>query len=231
MVLSKMTEKGIKRYYDEEFTMTLKEYTNYRQISANKARDKIKEDLKVLFDMCIRINTKNSQTDFRIISVKSVIKNNTIKIWFTKKFLDYYSSIQYFMNLPKELFRIDVRYHPNTFGMLWKLLYHYNINENKGNKSSDCLSVIKLLEYCPTIPHYDDKLKAQGGLNQRIIQPFIRDLNAIDIIDWYFLDEQNNIVAKDCIKTYADFELLKIKFKWTNGYMVEKSKNKDLSLM
>lgn len=231
MVLSKLTEKGINNYYNKPFMMTLKEYAEYRNLkSSHVARCNVKNDLRALFDMYISINIKNLKTDFRIISEKSIIKNSVIYIWFTPQFLSYYSSIKYLIYLPKELFKINVRDNPNTFGILWKLLYHYNINENKGNKNSDCLSVSTLLEYCSAIPHYDDTFKAQGGLSQRIIKPFIRDLDAINIIDWYFLDEKNNIVAKNSIKSYLDFITLKVKFEWTNGYLIEKSKKRTFLL-
>ena len=76
------------------------------------------------------------------------------------------------------------------------------------------LSVKTLLKYCCAIPKYDENLKKAGGMTQRIINPFIRDMNAINIIDWYFLDRNNQVVAPEDIKHYEDFIDLKVHFDW-----------------
>ena len=230
MVFSKLSEKGITNFYDKPFIMSLKEYTEFRGISFNKARDKVKDDLDALFDMYISLDyydkSNHIKTDFRLINEKSVINKSVIYFWFTPQFLSYYSNLKYIMPLSKEIFRFDLRYNPNSFTLAYKLHINTNINERKDNKNSDCLSVRTLLEYCPKIPTYDNKMKSQGGLNQRIIQPFVRDMNAINIIDWCFLDENNNIVDKNNIKSYVDFIDLKVKYTWKNGYEKEVLKKK-----
>ena len=91
---------------------------------------------------------------------------------------------------------------------------HYNINNNKNNKNKNVLSVNTLLEYCSAIPKYDEDIKKNGGMTQRIIKPFIRDLNAINIIEWYFLDNENNIKTPNDIKNYYDFIDLKVVWSW-----------------
>ena len=222
MLLSQLTEYGaIKECYKEPFVFTLEDYTNFRGIAFNKARTKIKDDLDALFDMSLEIKSeepkqKQSYVKFRIIGAQAVIKMNKISLWFTPQFLNYYATISGYLKLPKEIFKIDVRYNPNTFDLFWKLAYHYNVNtnSNKDNKNKNVLSVKTLLKYCCAIPKYDENLKKAGGMTQRIINPFIRDMNAINIIDWYFLDRNNQVVAPEDIKHYEDFIDLKVHFDW-----------------
>ena len=51
-------------------------------------------------------------------------------------------------------------------------------------------------------------------MTQRIIKPFIRDLNAINVIEWNFLDNENNIKTPNDIKNYYDFVDLKVVWSW-----------------
>lgn len=245
MLLSQLSERGIDQYYTQAFSLSFKDYILLREenpekqqkkIEAkqfNKVRGKIKEDLNTLFNMAIALKYYDKSLDenmvfkFRIISSYG-IKNNNLTVNFTPEFLNYYQSIKYVMYLPKDFFKIDVRYNPNSFLMGVKLVSHYNINNNKLNqRNKNILGVKTLLKYCPKIPKYDDEFKSNGGLNQRIIQPFVRDLdklNTLNIIDWYFLDENNNVVDKNSIKNYIDFIKLKVRFDWKVGYEPPKSK-------
>lgn len=221
MILSKLSKNGVENYYDKPLTLGLKEYSTYRNITTDKARSKLKDDMSTLYDMSVelKILSKNKKeiigsVDFRILSAKATIKMNQVYIWFTDKFLDFYKRVKTIMPLPKEIFMVRVKDNPNTFDMFMKLLMHYNINNNKNNKNKNVLSVNTLLEYCSAIPRYDKDIKKNGGMTQRIIKPFIRDLNAINIIEWYFLDNQNNFKTPNDIKNYYDFIDLKVVWSW-----------------
>ncbi len=229
LVLSQLTEQGVENFKDTSFRFSLKEYSELRNISLNKAREKVKEDLDALLKFSIELKVVDPKTKeyykgdyikFNILQAVGRIKMNTGIICFTEVFLNYLAH-SYILKLPKEAFKIDTRYNPNSFDMFWKLAHHYNVNRIK-DKNKNIIKVSTLLEYCSAIPRYDSKMKKTGGVRQRIIEPFIRDLNAIkNISDWYFLDRQNNKIAPNDIKHYIDFVDLKVYFDWNKEYKQE----------
>lgn len=227
-MLSHLTQMGINNYSNQPLMFELKDYAECRGISINKAREKIKDDINALYDMSIELVRTNkygkeqSKIEFRILEAKAHIKMNKIYLFFTDKFLQFYKSIKTVMPLPIELFGVLVKENPNTFDLFMKLLLHYNTNQNKENKNKNILNVKTLLEYCSAIPKYDDSMKKTGGIRVRIINPFIRDMNAINIIEWYFLDNKNNKITIDDIKYYDDFVNLKVCWHWKRDVFSEK---------
>lgn len=228
-MLSHLTQMGINNYSNQPLMFELKDYAKCRGIVLNKARENIKDDINALYDMSIELVRTNkngkeqSKIEFRILEAKAHIKMNKIYLFFTDKFLQFYKSIKTIMPLPIELFGVPVKENPNTFDLFMKLLLHYNTNQNKDNKNKNILNVKTLLEYCPAIPKYDDNMKKTGGIRVRIINPFIRDMNAINIIEWYFLDNKNNKITPDDIKYYDDFVNLKVCWYWTRDVFSKKS--------
>lgn len=229
LVLSQLTEQGTENFKDTSFRLSLKDYCALRNITINKAREKVKEDLNALMNFTIKIQLidpkikkyfNNDYIEFNILQAVARIKMNTIIIYFTPIFLKYLSH-SHILKLPKEVFKIDTRYNPNSFDMFWKLAYQYNVNRFK-DKNKNIIKVSTLLEYCSAIPRYDSQMKKTGGVRQRIIEPFIRDLNAIkNIRDWCFLDRQNNKIAPKDIRHYIDFVDLKVCFEWNEEYKQE----------
>jgi len=121
------------------------------------------------------------------------------------------------MPYPQLLQRINAKRNPHSYYMGRKIAEHKNMNY--GKKNEDLIAVKTLLESSPYFPSYDEVSKTDRHLDQRIITPFERDLNALDaILSWEYChsmgkpltdEEQQNM-------TYRDFEDLLIKVTWKN---------------
>lgn len=142
----------------------------------------------------------------------STYKRKIITLVFTPEFINYYRSLPC-MYVPKEIFSIDTRKNKNSLSMLWHFANLKNMNKNKSNNG--IVSVTNMLNHCSCIPNYD-AIKEKGQIKQRIIEPFIRDLEALKSVKWEFVDPNNNVVDKNDIKSFVQFADLKIRYDFVN---------------
>lgn len=200
--------------------ISLDEYMRFRKIT-NKvnARNKIREDISALISFNISFkdvvpkefkkgkpvdNRIRSQT-FNILTSITRFYRGNIRVNFTKEFMEFYSICPK-LRVPCELFSINTKDNPNSLNLLWKM----SINDKIG-RYKDSLNIQTLLKFCPSIPKtYDDIVKV-GQLYQRVIKPFERDMDALNIIDWYCLDAANNKISKGH-KSLGVFMGLKVVF-------------------
>ena len=92
-----------------------------------------------------------------------------------------YMSVTWF---PCNLRHLAVQYYPasNPIGMM--LAMHYNRNQSYVVKNGEAvISVKKILEEIQEIPKYEVVKNATGAVFQRIIRPFIRDVDALVTIN------------------------------------------------
>ncbi|NCB72465.1 MAG: hypothetical protein EOM45_11915 [Clostridia bacterium] len=86
------------------------------------------------------------------------------------------------------------------------------MNRNKLN--ADIIGVMTLLESTPIIPKYED-IKDQGRINQRIIEPFERDMDAIrDTLKWQYCGTNGTQIVPPT--NYEEFSKALIKIAWNN---------------
>ena len=221
-VLHQATEKNL-NIEDRVLYLSPTEYRGYKKLkNQDSLRDRINMDIEAMVNMYLEFDDLrfkfNKRTGLRhsyiekmnmnLFSSTSSYKKKIINIAFTPEFIDYYRSLT-FMNIPKEIFSIDTRKYKNSLSMLWHLANLKNMNKNKTNNG--IVSVTNLLNHCSCIPSYDE-IKEKGQIKQRIINPFIRDLEALKSVEWNFVDEFNNVVDKSEIKSYIDFVNLKIHY-------------------
>ena len=231
-VLHQATIKNL-NVEDRVLYLSPKEYRGYRNLkNQDSLRDKINQDIRTMVimnlefdDLRFRFDKKtglthsyNTKMNMNLFGSTSIYKKKIISIAFTPEFINYYRSLPC-MNVPKEIFSIDTRKNKNSVSILWHLANLKNMNKNKSNNG--VVSVTNLLNHCSCIPSYDD-IKEKGQIKQRIIDPFIRDLEALKSVKWQFIDEFNNVVDKSEIRNYLDFVNLKIHYDFNSPDEVKK---------
>ena len=221
-VLHQATVKNL-NIEDRVLYLSPTEYRGYRNLkNQDSLRDKINQDIHTMVSIHLEFDDLRFRFDKRtglthsyntkmymdMFSSTSTYKKKVISIAFTPEFIDYYRSLP-LMHIPKELFSIDTRRNKNSVSILWQLANLKNMNKKKSNNG--IISVTNLLNHCSCIPNYED-IREHGQIKQRIIDPFIRDLEALKSVKWQFIDEFNNVVDKSDIKNYIDFVNLKIRY-------------------
>ena len=157
----------------------------------------------------------------RICDAKGVINKGIIYFSFGGKFhslLKEYPIAQF----PKELLTYNLNANPHSYYLGRVISMHKNMNYFKSN--ADIISVKTLIESCPDLPKYED-VKHYGGIEQRIIEPFERDMSNIKLFTWYYCGK--NGIQVDPPKDYAEFESLNVKINWR--HYPERTMKKTLS--
>ena len=121
-----------------------------------------------------------------------------------------YLSHTYVKYFPTAVLQIQPKNYPNALSYAIKLITNYNINDRKNSTQRNTISVERLLNSAAYIPKKEAVLKGKSRLNQRIVQPFIRDMNHLKdlniIADWYFKWGNSSVLIKPDKKiSYEDF--------------------------
>lgn len=143
---------------------------------------------------------------------------------FVKLSLDFarYLSVIYITYIPLSVLKIKPKNNPYSLRFADKLLNNFNLNYD--NRRRNYVAVTDLLGMVPEIPKYSD-IAGKGQIYQRIIGPFIRDLDVLVTLGvvsvWRFVDEFNNNLEMDLNKiAYNRFIKLKVYydiFDWPVG--------------
>ena len=99
-----------------------------------------------------------------------------IVLSFSMKMARYFATA-YIMPYPYKLLTINSHNNPHSYFIGRKLALHYNMNIGKAN--SNRISVKSLIATIPDLPKYQDFQKGKEHITQQIIQPFERDLIAL----------------------------------------------------
>ena len=146
----------------------------------SRTKSQIEESLTALQNLslswCEKVYKKKKinyiDFDMNIVTAFEPIRGG-FYIRFDMKFLRYLSNYSYIMPFDIRIFKIDLHKNPNSYQIVKRLLLHLNMNQGKSNHN--IISVKKLLEFT-TLPAYID-IKQIGGIQQRIVEPFKRDIN------------------------------------------------------
>ena len=217
-----LTESGAN---SKEVTLPLKEFMEKRGlVNERETRKQVKDDLETLFNA--RISFKESRgkgreadyEDVRIIGRKG-IRNSIITVAFWD---DFYNILVGYpvMPYPVQLFRLNSKRNPNSFYLLRKITELKNLNA--GKKNEDIISVPTLLKSSPYFPTYEEVMATDRHINQRIIEPFERDMNALnDTLTWHYCHANDTPLTEEELKEqelhtmpYDFFTKLRIKVTW-----------------
>lgn len=216
-LIVKFTETGAK---SPIVALSLEEYMEKRKIKNKKeARKQVEADLEILFKIKISYKEKRKKGkapdfhDIRIIDSKG-IKNGIIIVSFGTVFYNILLGCSV-MSYPEQLFTFNSKRNPNSYFLLRKIAEHKNMNV--GKKNEDIIAVKTLLSITPNIPSYDEVMKADRHIDQRIIKPFERDMDAFsDTLKWTYCHSNNTPLTDKELKSldYSVFITLLIKTEW-----------------
>lgn len=221
--IQKLTDNGV---HSPIVTFTVAEYMRMRGL---KDRKSAVEDLISDLDIIRAIPSKLEKTvrkdgktdpgyDWASAFDAASVKNGVVTISFSPNFFRYLASCNR-MAGHRDLLKIDVKRHPNSFYLGAKMLYHKNLN--RGKKSECILSVKSLLESAIYIPSYDEVMAGNRNVTKRIIDPFIRDMEALEgIFNWEFCHSKGAPLTEEelSIDSYALFSSLMVKFDTVDEY-------------
>lgn len=200
--------------------ITLKDYMSLRDLKDIKsARQQVKDDLNALKGVSFYIEIENNKDKDKDFLNANLCEYNGIKngvIFF--KFTDLYHKARLqkagIMYLPNKYFKLNSNKNPNSQYFMRKISEHKYMNRNKSN--ADIIAVKTLLEVTDMLPKYDD-IKETGQIEQRIIKPFERDLDALNPpIKWEYCKRGNISLTNDELLSldYDLFVNLLVKITW-----------------
>lgn len=214
---AKLTESGAKSPIVE---LPLEEYMTMRGLKDKKeARKQAIDDLEILFNSKITFKEKRKKgqsqdfCDVRIIDSKG-IKKGIINVSFGTTFYNILLGYP-IMPYPAQLWKLNSKKNPNSFYFLRKIAEHKNMNI--GKKNEDIIAVTTLLSATPNIPSYDEVMTKDKALNRHIIEPFERDMDALeDTLTWIYCHSNNTPLTDEELANfnYDLFKSLLIKIDW-----------------
>lgn len=214
-----LTETGAK---SPVVALSLEEYMAKRGLKDKKeARKQATDDLETLFNAKISFKEKRKKGqeqdfhDIRIIDSKG-IRKGVINVSFGTAFYNILLGYP-IMPYPAQLWTLNSKRNPNSFYLLRKIAEHKNMNV--GKKNEDIIAVKTLLAVAPNLPSYEEVMATRRQLNQRIIEPFERDMDALeDTLTWTYCHSNNSPLADEELASlsYDTFISLLIKTDWKN---------------
>ena len=153
-------------------------------------------------DIPIREKTVKSKADivkwvFPIISDvgkyinDKTIKNSRMRVVIHQRLADMLPKEAYLMQFPDNLFKIDTHHYPNAYLFGRRLCLWYRQNIEKNPSIAQEVKTGMLLDLALSMPEHD-KIKNKGRIRQRIISPFIRDMDVLlkkrVLSSWCFID-------------------------------------------
>lgn len=212
-----LTETGAK---SPVVALSLEEYMAKRGLKDKKeARKQATDDLETLFNSKISFKEKRKKGqeqdfhDIRIIDSKG-IRKGVINVSFGTAFYNILLGYP-IMPYPAQLWTLNSKRNPNSFYLLRKIAEHKNMNV--GKKNEDVIAVKTLLAVAPNLPSYEEVMATGRQLNQRIIEPFERDMDALeDTITWTYCHSNSTPLTDEELSSmsYETFIALLIKTDW-----------------
>lgn len=212
-----LTETGAK---SPVVALSLEEYMEKRGLKDKKeSRKQATDDLETLFNATISFKEKRKRGqeqdfhDVRIIDSKG-IRKGIINVSFGTTFYNILLGYP-IMPYPAQLWTLNSKRNPNSFYLLRKIAEHKNMNV--GKKNEDIIAVKTLLAVAPNLPSYDEVMNTDRALNRRIIEPFERDMDALeDTLTWTYCHSNNTPLTDEELHSmsYDTFISLLIKTDW-----------------
>lgn len=203
-LLISMTQEGFSSPYVE---LSLKDYaTLIGKKDLKELRRKTKADLQVLKRIKIKSTprriTKNNSDDYintYLFGGKEGIKNGKICFSFNLDFFKIFAEQKNFLYMPIEALQSNEKSNPHTYLLYKKIITHKRINAGKPREN--IIRVKELYDYCVSLPRYENIKENGRQVNQRIIEPFERDLSVIKEFTWNYNTEETPQDFKSWLET------------------------------
>lgn len=134
----------------------------------------------------------------------NIVKRGSVTLSLSLKMAKFFATA-YIMPYPYNLLTVNSHKNPHSYFIGRKLSLHYNMNIGKSN--SNRIAVATLIATLPELPKYDDIPKRQGQVTKRIIQPFERDLIALQdtykiLKEWHYCNPHGEPLTDEQILRY-----------------------------
>lgn len=219
-----LTESGAK---SPLVTISLEEYMRKCGLSDRKeARKQANADLEALFNIRATYKEKSRRgrkrdpegavgyLDMRICEAKGISRSGIITFTFGGTFFNILKGYPV-MPYPPQLWRLSSKYNPNSYYLLRKISEHKNMNA--GKKNEDTISVKTLLDVAVYLPTYEEVMSGNRNVSGRIIEPFERDMDALDeTLTWEYC-HTNGVPLTDqeaAALDYGIFSKLNVRIHW-----------------
>ena len=213
-----LTESGAK---NPTVILSVNDYMKRRGLKDRKeARKQLTADLGVLLKTSLSWEEKRGKSSIPFAGV------NVTDSWIwadKRKSSIAYTFGQTFFNVllgypvmpyPAQLQTLNGKKNPYSYCLLRKITEHKNMNIGKKNEN---LITVKILLTTASFPSYDEIMRTDRALARRIIEPFERDMDALeDTLSWNYCHSLNEPLTSAELATmdYATFEGLLIFTSW-----------------
>ncbi len=199
---------------DTMVRLPLAQYMQMRGLrDVKEARKQVRQDIEALDAISIEFREKRrgKTGDYLKMSISGGTNGLVRGVILFRFNTDFFNVMLNYpvMPFPKEILRLNSRRNPNSEFFLRRIAEHKNMNIGKPNE--DIIGVKTLLLSSPELPRYAD-LGEKGQVSQRIIDPFERDMDALDILEWNYCGK--NGTPCDPPKSYAEFERARVRIVW-----------------
>ena len=200
--------------------ITLDDYMQRRGLKDRKeAKNQVREDMKLLRQASITGEEKRGKNTIsysfvNIADSGEVRRNGDIVFTFGNTFYKMLLGCP-IMPYPAQLQTIKNNKHPNSYYLGRKITELKNMNA--GKQWGDIVSVKTLLDAAPYIPSYDEVMRGNRNVSERIIEPFERDLNALaDIFTWEYCHSKGAPLTDAELDSmdYSIFSKLLVRIYW-----------------
>lgn len=211
-----------------DINFPLREYWEEFEISpSGSARHQVGKDLTILASpIHYRWSDKQGQREQMDLNIFEFtgIKNGRVIAKLTQTAKDLYKNYSV-MPFHLDTWKFNIRQYPHASYFVRRIQLHKHMNRNKSNEN--IIRVKTLLDAAPLMPTYADVGKGGRQFRQRIIDPFERNLNALETlgIEWGYTrpGQEAEPLEKDELSRlgYLEWENLLIAIKW-DYYPVQK---------
>ncbi len=214
-----LTESGAK---DPTVILSIKDYMKRRELKDRKeARKQFTADLDVLLKTSLTWVEKRGKSSISYAGVNITdswlwadAKKTAVAFTFTQTFYNILKGYPV-MAYPSQLQTLNSKRNPNSYYLLRKIAEHKNMNI--GKKNEDIIAVKTLLDCSPFIPSYEEVMKGNRNIQDRIINPFERDLDVLaDTLAWHYCHSNDSLLTDEELSSmsYEVFINSLIKITW-----------------
>lgn len=211
----------------------LDQYMSMRGLKDRKeTKAQVVDDMKILKHASVtgeerRGKNTQSYSFVNIADSGEVARNGDIVFTFGTTF---YNMLLGYPVMPYSILlqSIDSRKNPNSYYMLRKILEHKNMNQLRTNENR--ISVRTLLEVAPYIPSFDEVMKGNRNVRERIIDVFERDLDALSSeFKWEYINSGGAPLTDEQLANmnYDIFSELCIEVHWLSTFEYSRQKALD----
>lgn len=214
-----LTESGAK---NPTVILPLAEYMKRRGLKDRKeAKNQAKADMGILRQASFTWEEKrgkntNSFSFVNLADSGEIRRNGDIVFTYGNTFYNVLLGYPV-MPYPAQLQTLNSKRNPNSYYFLRKIAEHKNMNISK--KNEDIIAVKTLLAVALSIPTYEEVMQTSRALTRQIIEPFERDLDALEeTLSWTYCHSNNTLLTDEELNTlsYDIFKNLLIHTEWKN---------------